>query len=102
MTLTKTPICDFGKKAEDFKLQSINNKSVSLEEIKGGDPKYNAECFLKMIEGSYPQFQKIVELNAGAALYLSGKVNNLKDGFALAKKVIDEKITKNYLHKITS
>ena len=35
MALTKTPICDFGKKAEDFKLQSINNKSVSLEEVKG-------------------------------------------------------------------
>ncbi len=35
MTLTKTPICDFGKKAEDFKLLSINNKSVSLEEIRG-------------------------------------------------------------------
>ena len=35
MALTKTPVCDFGKRAEDFKLQSINNKSVSLEEIKG-------------------------------------------------------------------
>ena len=35
MALTKTPICDFGKKAEDFKLHSINNKSISLEEIKG-------------------------------------------------------------------
>ena len=35
MTLTKTPICDFGKKAEDFKLLSINNNSLSLEEIKG-------------------------------------------------------------------
>ena len=35
MALTKTPICDFGKKAEDFNLQSINNKSVSLEEVKG-------------------------------------------------------------------
>ena len=35
MALTKTPICDFGKRAEDFKLQSINNKSVSLEDIKG-------------------------------------------------------------------
>ena len=35
MALTKTPICDFGKKAEDFRLQSINNKSVSLEEVKG-------------------------------------------------------------------
>ena len=35
MTLTKTPICDFGKKAQNFKLQSINGKSVSLEDIKG-------------------------------------------------------------------
>ena len=35
MSLTKTPVCDFGKKAEDFKLKSINNKIVSLNEIKG-------------------------------------------------------------------
>ena len=35
MALTKTPICDFGKKAEGFKLKSINNKSVSLEDIRG-------------------------------------------------------------------
>jgi len=35
MALTKTPVCDFGKRAEDFKLQSINNKFVSLEEVKG-------------------------------------------------------------------
>ena len=35
MTLTKTPICDFGKKAEYFKLKSINNEVVSLENIKG-------------------------------------------------------------------
>ena len=35
MALTKTPICNFGKKAEDFKLKSINNELVSLEDIKG-------------------------------------------------------------------
>ena len=35
MSLTKTPICDFGKKAENFKLKSINNELVSLENIKG-------------------------------------------------------------------
>ena len=35
MTLTKTPVCDFGKKAEDFKLKSINNELISLNEIKG-------------------------------------------------------------------
>ena len=35
MALTKTPVCDFGKKAEDFKLKSINNKLVSLNDIRG-------------------------------------------------------------------
>ena len=37
MSLTKTPICDFGKKTEDFKLKSINNELVSLEKIKGAN-----------------------------------------------------------------
>ena len=35
MTLTKTPICDFGKKAESFELKSIEDKIVSLDEMKG-------------------------------------------------------------------
>ena len=35
MTLTKTPICDFGKKAEPFKLLSTNNKEIELQNIKG-------------------------------------------------------------------
>ena len=35
MTLTKTPVCDFGKKAENFKLKSTNNELISLSEIKG-------------------------------------------------------------------
>ena len=35
MALTKTPVCDFGKKAEDFKLKSIENKLISLNDVKG-------------------------------------------------------------------
>tara|TARA_S200000501_G_C20658900_1_gene670944 strand:- start:338 stop:895 length:558 start_codon:yes stop_codon:yes gene_type:complete len=35
MALTKTPICNFGKKAEDFKLKSTNNELISLKDIKG-------------------------------------------------------------------
>ena len=35
MAVTKTPVCDFGKKAEDFKLKSINNKLISLNDIRG-------------------------------------------------------------------
>ena len=35
MTLRKTPICNFGEKAGDFKLKSVNNELVSLEDIRG-------------------------------------------------------------------
>ena len=35
MALTKTPVSDFGKKAEDFKLKSINNKVITLSDIRG-------------------------------------------------------------------
>ena len=35
MTLIKTPICDFGKKADFFELKSIENKLISLNDIKG-------------------------------------------------------------------
>ena len=35
MALTKTPICDFGKKAENFNLKSTENKMISLNDVKG-------------------------------------------------------------------
>jgi len=35
MTLTKTPICNFGKKASDFRLKSIENKLTNLNDNKG-------------------------------------------------------------------
>ena len=35
MTLTKTPICNFGEKAKNFNLLSTENKKISLDSIKG-------------------------------------------------------------------
>ena len=35
MTLTKTPICNFGERAKDFNLLSTENKKVSLNDVKG-------------------------------------------------------------------
>jgi len=35
MTLTKTPICNFGEKAKDFNLLSTENTKVSLGNVKG-------------------------------------------------------------------
>ena len=35
MTLTKTPVCNFGEKAKNFNLLSTENKKVSIKEVKG-------------------------------------------------------------------
>ena len=35
MTLTKTPICNFGEKAINFELLSTKNAKVSLDDVKG-------------------------------------------------------------------
>jgi len=35
MSLTKTPICDFGKKAENFQLNSTDKEIISLNDIRG-------------------------------------------------------------------
>ena len=52
MALTKTPICDFGKKAENFELNSTNNKKISLnkssEKSWGVDPQNSEKDFGKL------------------------------------------------------
>jgi len=35
MTLTETPICNFGEKAKNFNLLSTENKKISLNDVKG-------------------------------------------------------------------
>lgn len=75
---------------------------IENSEILGGSPEYNAKKFIEMLDGQNKKFQYIVELNAGAAIYLSGITNNLKEGFKLARHVIESKKSKNFLKEITS
>jgi len=100
-----TYICELKNKkitSYNFDPRDIGYEYILLEDIKGGDPKYNAECFMKMINGGYNQFQKIVEINAGAAIFLSGKAINIKEGALIAKKSISEGKTKEFISKITN
>ena len=73
---------------------------ININDILGNDAEYNAKTFIEMIEAPNNSFQKIVELNAGASLYLSGLSKNLKDGFDLAKQTINEKKSKSYFENL--
>ena len=35
MSLTETPVCNFGEKAKNFELLSTENKKISLDNVKG-------------------------------------------------------------------
>ncbi len=59
-------------------------------DLKGGDPTHNAAKLKAMLEGETGAYRDIVCLNAGAALLVADKVQNLKDGVAAAQESIDQ------------
>ena len=85
-----------------FNPNDYGYKLININEIKGGDPEYNANCFKRMINGEFKSFQNIVEINAGVAIYLSGKVENFNDGFSIARKTINDGITKKFVDSFVS
>ena len=85
-----------------FNPEDYGYKYIQNSDIKGGDAIYNAKKFIEMLDGSNIKFQHIIELNAGAALYLSKKSKNLKEGFELARYVIEQRISKKFLENLIS
>ena len=86
----------------DFNPVDYGYEYINISDILGKDSEYNALQFINMLNGSHKAFQHIVELNSGAALYVGGKVKNLKEGFELSRYVIENEISKKYLEKIIS
>ena len=59
------------------------------EELKGGTPEENAAITRAILNGERGAKRNAVLLNAGAALYIGGKADSMKDGVALAAELID-------------
>ena len=66
MTLTKTPVCNFGEKAKNFNLLSTENKKVSLDDVKGENGTLimficNHCPYVKAVIGDIVQDAKLLE-----------------------------------------
>tara|TARA_B110000014_G_C20024179_1_gene531534 strand:- start:515 stop:1051 length:537 start_codon:yes stop_codon:yes gene_type:complete len=83
-----------------FNPEDIGYSLIDINEIKGGDSNYNAKEILKMLNNENKSFQKIVEINSGAAIYLSGMANSIKEGAEIAKKNIENGTSKKFLNSL--
>ena len=69
---------------EDFGLERCTK-----EDLRGGTPAENAQITRAILSGEKGPKRNAVLMNAGAALYIGGKADSLKDGIALAAENID-------------
>ena len=58
-------------------------------DLVGGAPEENAKITLAVLNGEKGHKRNAVLMNAGAALYIGGKAETMKDGVALAAELID-------------
>ena len=69
---------------EDFGFETCKK-----EDLVGGDPSVNAEITRRILSGEETGPKRNATLlNAGAALYIGGKADSMKDGIELAKEII--------------
>lgn len=59
------------------------------EDLKGGEPAYNAEAIRTLLHGAPGPFRDAVLLSAAGALLVAGRVGNLREGAGLAAEAID-------------
>lgn len=87
-----TAVCEF--KDGWFRSYTIAPEDFGFErctkdDLKGGTPEENANITREILGGAKGHKRNAVLMNAGAALYIGGKAETLKDGIALAAKIID-------------
>ncbi|MDD6276375.1 MAG: anthranilate phosphoribosyltransferase, partial [Clostridia bacterium] len=87
-----TTVCEF--KDGWFKSYTISPESFGFErcskaELEGGTPGENAKITLDILNGSKGAKRNAVLMNSGAALYIAGKADTIKDGIDLAAELID-------------
>ncbi|HHG91145.1 MAG TPA: anthranilate phosphoribosyltransferase, partial [Devosia sp.] len=71
-------------------------------DLAGGDPARNARAIVALLDGEQGAYRDIVLMNAGAAFVVANKVENLKDGAALAAELIDSGRARAALARLVS
>ncbi len=87
-----TKVCDFGDGKYNAYIVTPEELGLSRydkSELTGGTPEKNAEITRSILKGEHGAKRDAVLINSGAAIYIAGKAESIKDGVLLAAKLID-------------
>ena len=87
-----TKICEIKDgwfKSYTIKPEDFGFERCTKDALKGGTPDDNARITRDILSGKKGHQRNAVLLNAGAALYIGGKADSMKEGVLLAAELID-------------
>ena len=80
-----------GVELSELDPQELGFAKCTIDDLKGGDCEENAETLRQILAGKLPgHATETVVLNAGAALYVAGKAESIKEGCGLARDALRE------------
>jgi anthranilate phosphoribosyltransferase len=81
----------YGGKVETFEVVAgdVGLPPARLEDLRGGEPQYNARLMRDLLAGAGGPLRDIVLLNSAAALLVAGRASELADGIELAARSLD-------------
>lgn len=87
-----TKVCEINHgwvKSFTIKPEDFGFARCTKDDLRGGTPAENAQITRDILSGKQGHQRNAVLLNAGAALYIGGKADSMRDGVKLAAELID-------------
>ena len=87
-----TTVCEFKEgwyKTYTITPEDFGFERCTKEDLKGGTPEENARITRAILNGEKGHKRNAVLMNAGAALYIGGKADSMREGIELAAELID-------------
>lgn len=87
-TNTYTLLEDGQISQHNFTYEDLGMPKVELADIVGGDARENADILLSVLQNQASPYLETTVLNAGLGFFANGKTNTIKEGVALARKLL--------------
>lgn len=100
-----TDVCEVrGGSVRRFELtpEEIGVREGRLDEILGGDAETNKRIALEVLDGKAGSPREVVVANAGAAVYVSGLAETIRQGAGMARQAIDSGKARETLDRLVA